>query len=108
LELRKVKPMIARIWRGVTPADKADEYLAYLEATGLRDYRATPGNQGVWVLRRTYEGRAEFLLFSLWDSVEAIARFAGDDIERAIYYPEDDAYLLEREPKVAHFELFTY
>ncbi len=41
--------MIARIWRGVTPARKADAYLTYLEATGLQEYRATPGNRGVQV-----------------------------------------------------------
>ncbi len=44
--------MIARIWRGVTRAAHADEYLAYLNATGLPAYRATPGNRGVRVLRR--------------------------------------------------------
>jgi hypothetical protein len=39
--------MIARIWRGVTPAHKADDYLAYLEATGLKDYRACPGSLSI-------------------------------------------------------------
>jgi hypothetical protein len=69
--------MIARIWRGVTPAEKADQYLEYLEKTGLKDYRAVPGNQGVQVLRRTYEGKTEFLLISLWESYETIRAFAG-------------------------------
>ena len=44
--------MIARIWRGNTRADKADEYLAYVEQTGLEEYRSTPGNLGAFVLRR--------------------------------------------------------
>ena len=56
--------MIARMWRGVTSAEQADEYLAYLMETGLKDYRAVPGNRGVEILRRTYEGKAEFLLIS--------------------------------------------
>ena len=45
--------MIARIWRGLTANDQADEYLAYLRLTGLKEYRETPGNRGVFVLRRT-------------------------------------------------------
>ncbi len=57
--------MIARIWRGVTSAEQAEEYLEYLMETGLKDYRAVPGNRGVEILRRTYEGKAEFLLISL-------------------------------------------
>ena len=97
--------MIARIWRGRTPAEKADAYHEYLRATGLREYEETPGNRGVYVLRRTTGDVAEFLLVSLWDSMEAVRAFAGDDPEGAVYYPEDDEYLLEREPRVAHYEV---
>ena len=96
--------MIARTWRGVTPAAKAEAYLAYLEQTGVRACRATPGNRGVLVLRRVADGKAEFLFVSLWESVEAIRAFAGPEIERAVYYPEDAAYLLEMEPRVTHYE----
>ena len=99
--------MIARMWRGVTPAEKADEYFEYLMETGLKDYRAIPGNQGVQVLRRTYESKTEFLLISFWDSYEAIRAFAGDDLERAVYYPKDTEFLLELEPNVTHYEVAT-
>lgn len=97
--------MMARMWRGRTPASKADSYLEYLRETGLKEYAAIPGNEGVLVLRRLTEGEAEFLLISLWESKEAIRRFAGDDLERAVYYREDDEYLLEREPGVMHFDV---
>ena len=60
--------MIARTWRGATRAQDADRYLEYLNATGLREYRETPGNQGVLALRRLDGDRAEFLLITLWDS----------------------------------------
>ena len=99
--------MIARIWRGLTPAEKAEQYLAYLMETGLKDYRAVPGNRGVQVLRRTYEGKTEFLLISFWESYEAIGAFAGDDLERAVYYPRDKEFLLELEPHVTHYEVAT-
>ena len=97
--------MIARIWHGRVPADKTDTYHAYLLKTGVADYRATPGNRGVYVMRRVEEQVAHFELLTFWDSVETIKAFAGDDYERARYYPEDDEFLLEREPRVTHLEV---
>jgi heme-degrading monooxygenase HmoA len=99
--------MIMRIWHGVTLAEKADAYLEYLQATGVKEYRAIPGNLSVQVVRRISEGRAEFLTITLWDSWEAIRRFAGADVDTPVYYPEEDAYLLEREAKVVHYELLV-
>ena len=99
--------MIARTWHGRVPAAKADAYFAYLQRTGIPDYQRTPGNRGVYVFRRVEGGEAHFLLTSLWDSLEAIRAFAGDDLERARYYPEDTAYLLELEPKVTHYEVLV-
>ena len=97
--------MIARTWRGRTKAGDRDRYVEYLERTGCPDLRGTPGNLGVFVLRRTEGDVAEFLLVSLWESFEAIERFAGPDPEVARYYPDDARYLLELEPRVTHFEV---
>ena len=97
--------MIARTWHGVVPAEKADAYHQYLLQTGLPDYLQTPGNLGVYILRRTEGDRAHFLLLTLWESLDAIRAFAGPDVERAKYYPEDEAFLLEKEPTVTHYEV---
>lgn len=97
--------MIARSWAGATRASDADAYLEYLHATGFAEYRATPGNRGVLALRRLAGERAEFLLLTLWESEEAIRRFAGDDIERAVFYPEDERYLIARDERVRHYEV---
>jgi hypothetical protein len=70
----------------------------YLNQTGLPDYRATPGNQGVTVLRRLEEDVAHFTLISYWDSLESIRAFAGDNLEVARYYPEDEVFYLKRNP----------
>lgn len=99
--------MIARTWHGVVPADRSDAYHDYLLETGVQDLRGTPGNRGVFVLRRTEGDRAHFFMISLWDSLESIGAFAGEDIERARYYPEDSEYLLELEPTVTHYEVLT-
>lgn len=97
--------MIARLWRGLTPAHHSEEYLQYLHATGLKAYAATDGNRGVLVLKKTDAEQTEFTLISFWDSMDAIRRFAGDDVEQAVYYSEDAKYLLTFEPKVAHYEV---
>jgi heme-degrading monooxygenase HmoA len=97
--------MIARIWQGATKAEDGDAYLEYLHRTGFTEYRDTPGNLGVLGLRRVADGRAEFLLLTLWESEEAIRRFAGDDVERAVFYPEDERFLVERGERVSHFEV---
>jgi len=97
--------MIARTWQGATKARDADAYLEYLEQTGLAEYRKTPGNRGVLGLRRNVGDRAEFLLLSLWDSRDAVRAFAGDDIEKAVFYPEDDRFLIGRDEHVSHYEV---
>ena len=97
--------MIARVWRGVTSSEDADAYLAYLERTGLAAYRATPGNHAVFALRRIVQDRAEFVLLTLWASEEAIRQFAGPHPDRAVFYPEDERFLLEEGERVDHFEV---
>ena len=97
--------MIARTWHGATKAQDADAYLEYLERTGLAEYRKTPGNRGVLGLRRIVGDRAEFLLLSLWDSKDAVRAFAGDDIEKAVFYPEDERFLIGRDEHVSHYEV---
>jgi heme-degrading monooxygenase HmoA len=96
---------IARIWRGRTLAAKADEYQSYLDKTGISRVRETPGNLGVTVLRRNDGAKTEFLVLSIWESVEAIKKFAGEDYQKAVILPRDREYLLEVEPNVLHYEI---
>jgi heme-degrading monooxygenase HmoA len=99
--------MIARIWRGVTRESDKETYFEYLQQTGLKEYAAIPGNQGVWVLRHVRDGEAEFTLMSLWESWDAIKAFAGADYEKAVYYPEDERFLLHLDSRVTHYEVIS-
>ena len=99
--------MIARVWKGWTAAADAEAYADYLEATGAQASRATPGNRGFYVLRRLDGDRAEFTTVSLWDDLEAIRGFAGDDVEQAVFFPNDDRFLVEREVLVRHLEVVS-
>jgi len=97
--------MIARIWKGAVRTSDGDAYADYIHRTGVAGYTATPGNRGVWMLRRDVDDRAEFVMFTLWESLDAVKAFAGDDYERAVYYPEDDRYLVERDLTTSHYEV---
>lgn len=89
----------------MTRAEDYDAYWQFLHERAIPDYRSTPGNLGVRLFRRLDGDRAHFLTLSYWPSLDAIRAFAGDDIDRAKYYPEDGDYLLAFEPTVQHFEV---
>jgi heme-degrading monooxygenase HmoA len=95
--------MVARVWSGAVRTPEADDYADYIRATGFAEYGQTPGNRGAWLLRRDVDGRTEFITLSLWDSVEAIRAFTGDDIEAAVLYPDDERYLIDGESSITHY-----
>jgi len=97
--------MIARIWHGIVSKSQSNNYLQNLKEHGIADYLSTEGNRGVFILRRNEEDKTHYLLLTLWDSLESIRKFAGEDIEKARYYPDDEDYLLELEPNVTHYEV---
>jgi catechol 2,3-dioxygenase-like lactoylglutathione lyase family enzyme/heme-degrading monooxygenase HmoA len=97
--------MIARIWSGATLEADADAYTEYLKQTGVMAYRQTPGNRGVLLFRTRQDEKMQFFLISLWDSISAIEAFAGSDYKRAVYYAEDQRFLVDMPEKVTHFEV---
>ena len=97
--------MVVRTWKGATRLEDKGAYVEYLHETGFREYRQTPGNLGVLGLCRAREGRAEFLLVTLWESWRAVDAFAGPDTSKAVFYPEDDDFLVERDDHVDHYEV---
>jgi antibiotic biosynthesis monooxygenase (ABM) superfamily enzyme len=96
--------VIARVWRGATRAEDADTYAAYIESSGTGSARKLAGARGSLVLRRVVGDRAEFETIILFDSLDDVRTFAGDDIEKAVFFPEDDRYLVERDLGVSHYE----
>jgi len=95
--------MICRIWHGRTPRSKADAYARFLASRAIPDYQSVPGNLSVQVLRRDDADATHFLTVTHWESEDAIRAFAGNDILKAKYYPEDADFLLEFEPYVQHY-----
>jgi heme-degrading monooxygenase HmoA len=93
------------MWFGRTKAEDYDAYLVYLEESGVAALRETAGNRGVMVLRRIEGDEAEFGVVSFWDALEDVKAFAGEDVDLARYFPDDERYLLEFTPRLKHFEV---
>ncbi|MDO8549986.1 MAG: antibiotic biosynthesis monooxygenase [Ignavibacteria bacterium] len=96
------------IWHGKTKIEYADEYLEFLEKTGVKDYKSIPRNLDVEVWRRKGKDICHFWTVTKWDSYKSIKQFAGKDYEKAKYYPKDKEYLLEFEENVIHTETFIF
>jgi hypothetical protein len=97
---------VARTWHGIVPFDKSEAYLELMRTVALDEYQHTAGNEGAFALRRTASDGAHFTMLTFWESLDAIARFAGRPIDRAKYYDFDAEYLLEKEPMVLHYDVF--
>ena len=87
------RPTLARIWRGHTRPERADEYEAYNYEIGIKPLIETA--LGVQTSREDREGETEFVTISYWASVEAMAVFAGPDPRRIHHLPRDPEFLIE-------------
>ena len=96
---------IMREWRAEIRRTLKDEYVAYVNATGIAGYRQTPGNLGAVIATRDIDAeRTEIVTLSWWKDEAAIRAFAGNEIGRAHYYPEDGRFLLTRPETVQHYD----
>lgn len=99
--------MIVRTWMGWTTTERTAEYEEYMHEAALGGYAEVPGNLGVLMLKRPASNdRTEFLMISLWDSMDSVRAFAGDAPSTAVFYPRDHELLSERELEVKHYEVY--
>ena len=98
--------MIVRMWHGRVDASKSDEYAEFMKQKAAPDYRSVDGLQKLLFLRKNEKDVAHFLLVTYWDTMESVKKFAGEQPEKAKYYPEDDQFLLEKEELSALYEVF--
>ncbi len=98
--------MIVRMWHGMVEASKADEYAEFMKERAVPDYSSVDGLKKLLFLKDVKADVAHFLLVTHWDSMEAVKKFAGENPEKAKYYPEDDDYLLEKEDTSALYQVF--
>ena len=97
--------MIARLWRGKTKPENADTYESMLKPELLPGVSNVKGYQGSYLLRREGRDEVEFITMMLWDSIDAIRAFAGEDYESSII-PQDRRKLLsQHDAKAVHYKV---
>jgi heme-degrading monooxygenase HmoA len=97
--------MIARIWRGQATADNAPRHRKHVTQHVFPGLASIPGHRGAYLLTREEKGEVEFLAVTLWDSIDAIKRFAGEDPETAVVEPEARAVLSSFDNFARHYEV---
>ncbi len=98
--------MIVRTWHGRTARKDADAYEKFTIERAAPDYSSVKGLKNLYFTRRDEGDISHFLLITVWESLDAVKQFAGDDPSNAKYYPEDDRFLLEKEPHSLNHRLF--
>ena len=97
--------MIARHWRGWTEVRNADAYEDLLKQTVLPGLKKVEGYRGGYVLRNDGSSEVEFVVVNLFDSLEAVKRFAGDDYATPVFEPEAKRLLSRIEPRATHYDV---
>jgi hypothetical protein len=93
MSTRNANPTIARIWRGRTTRERADEYAGYLYEVGIKPLEEKA--LGVQLFREDRETESEFITISYWESVEAMSRFTGGDPNKIHHLGRDEEFLIE-------------
>jgi heme-degrading monooxygenase HmoA len=97
--------MISRQWRGLAHANQAQNYVKHLRTETFPALRKTPGFVDASILSRPIAGGVEFLVVTRWESLDAIAKFAGVDPEVAVVPAKAAAMMIEYDPRASHFEV---
>lgn len=105
LDKEKIKDMILRMWRARSTVERADEYVQHATKKVFPSLHAIEGHRGAYLLRRTAGETVEFVVLTLWESMEAIRKFAGVKTDKAIVEPEARAVLTSFDDSVTHFDI---
>jgi hypothetical protein len=97
--------MIARLWRGWTEVQNADAYETLLKSKVLPGLKEVQGYQGGYVMRSDEPHEVEFVVMNLFDSLDAVKRFAGSDYAIPVFEPEALALLSRVEPVAKHYDV---
>jgi heme-degrading monooxygenase HmoA len=100
--------MIARSWRAAATPDGADRYDKHFRTSVLADLRRTPGFVRAYLMRSPEGGEVRIHVLTLWESMDAIAGFAGSTPDSAVVEPEARAALLRFDEQVHHSEAVEF
>jgi heme-degrading monooxygenase HmoA len=93
------------MWWGRATAENADAYIEHVTMKVFPALAAIDGHRGAYLLRRAVDGGTEFVVLTLWESMEAVRRFAGSKPENPVVEPDAEAVLSSFDELVTHFEV---
>ncbi len=94
--------MIARVWRATATADGAEKYRQHFTESVLPELQSLDGYRGAYLFRRDHDNHVELEVMTLWESLDAIQRFAGADVAMAVVEPAARAVLTGFDARVSH------
>jgi hypothetical protein len=97
--------MIARVWHGWTSLENADAYEALLRDEMFPEIGQIEGSKGAYLLRRGGEKEVEFVTITLFTSLDAVRRFAGENYKHAVLHPKAHALLSHYDANSEHYEV---
>jgi heme-degrading monooxygenase HmoA len=97
--------MVVREWRGRAAPERADAYPKHFRERVVPELRAIAGFVGAKLSRRQIGDRVEFLVLTIWRSMEAVRAFAGPSPERAVVESGAVAALIDFDETVRHYEV---
>jgi heme-degrading monooxygenase HmoA len=99
--------VIARHWRGLARPSEAQKYVQHLRTATFPALRNIPGFVDASILSRQIGDGVEFLIVTRWQSLQAIAAFAGADPEVAVVPDEVVAMMIDYDQRAKHFEVIA-
>jgi heme-degrading monooxygenase HmoA len=97
--------LILRMWKARSTVEKASHYIQHATTRVFPALGAIDGHRGAYLLQRPVEGEIEIAVLTLWESMEAVRKFAGAESEKAVVEPEARALLTSFDLSVTHFEV---
>ena len=97
--------MISRQWQGLAKQSQADKYIEHLRHETFPKLEEIPGFVNASILRRTVPSGVEFLIVTIWESIDAIKGFAGTDVETAVVPPNVQEMMVEYDNRVRHYQI---
>ncbi len=97
--------MILRMWKGQSTVDNASEYVQHATKTVFPNLKQIDGHRGAYLLRRPISDGVEFVVLTLWDSMESVHKFAGENADKAVVEPEAKSALRGFDDFVTHFDV---
>ncbi len=97
--------MFVREWKCICPHETIPEFIGYLNETGVKDTQSIDGCCGYKILRRNLSQDVEITFITFWKTFEQMKIYAGENIYKAVLYPEDHLYKITPETNVKIFEI---